>query len=108
MVLLKKNFETEVPRLSVRIDSFTYPDRTVALADITLNIHRGEFVGVLGSNGSGKTTLLKIMDGSAEGFFREGFSGRAGIKKIIPQGNLPQDGPGFPEPGRSALCVHGL
>ena len=50
-------------RLSVNIDEFTYPDGTVALADICLDVARGEFTGILGSNGSGKTTLLKIMDG---------------------------------------------
>ena len=50
-------------RLSVTIDDFRYPDGTVALADIRLDIGRGEFCGILGANGSGKTTLLKIMDG---------------------------------------------
>jgi len=50
-------------RLSVRIDSFKYPDGTIALSDTSLEIRRGEFAGILGSNGSGKTTLLKVMDG---------------------------------------------
>lgn len=50
-------------RLSVAIDSFQYPDGTRALADIALEIRKGEFIGLLGSNGSGKTTLLKAMDG---------------------------------------------
>ncbi|KAF0219345.1 MAG: cobalt/nickel transport system ATP-binding [Geobacteraceae bacterium] len=50
-------------RLSVHIDSFTYPDGTAALSDIRLDVARGDFCGILGSNGSGKTTLLKIMDG---------------------------------------------
>jgi cobalt/nickel transport system ATP-binding protein len=35
----------------------------VALADIRLDVARGEFCGILGANGSGKTTLLRIMDG---------------------------------------------
>lgn len=50
-------------RLIVDLESFRYPDGTVALADIRLDIGRGEFCGILGANGSGKTTLLKIMDG---------------------------------------------
>ncbi|HEY5974505.1 MAG TPA: ABC transporter ATP-binding protein, partial [Geobacteraceae bacterium] len=50
-------------RLYIKLDSFSYPDGTVALADIHLAVARGEFCGILGANGSGKTTLLKIMDG---------------------------------------------
>jgi cobalt/nickel transport system ATP-binding protein len=50
-------------RLYIKLDSFSYPDGTVALADIQLAVARGEFCGILGANGSGKTTLLRIMDG---------------------------------------------
>ena len=50
-------------RLSVTIDSFRYPDGTVALSDIRFDVAKGEFSGILGANGSGKTTLLKVMDG---------------------------------------------
>ena len=50
-------------RLSINLNSFRYPDGTIALADIRLDIAKGEFTGILGSNGSGKTTLLKVMDG---------------------------------------------
>jgi cobalt/nickel transport system ATP-binding protein len=52
-----------VIRLETSIDSFTYPDGTVALADIRLKVEAGDFVALLGANGSGKTTLLKAMDG---------------------------------------------
>lgn len=51
------------PRLSAHIESFSYPDGTIALSDIMIDVERGEFTGILGSNGSGKTTLLKVMDG---------------------------------------------
>ena len=50
-------------RLSVTIDSFRYPDGTVALSDIRFDVAKGEFSGILGANGSGKTTLLRVMDG---------------------------------------------
>src|SRR3990172_5365037 len=72
-------------RLSVKIDSFKYPDGTKALADTNLEIRTGEFAGILGSNGSGKTTLLKVMDGllkNAEGrILLDG----ADIKKLSPR-----------------------
>jgi NitT/TauT family transport system ATP-binding protein len=37
--------------------------RTVALEDISLDIHEGEFFVFLGPSGSGKSTLLRIMSG---------------------------------------------
>jgi len=55
-------------RISVNLESFKYPDGTIALSDIHLDVAKGEFTGILGSNGSGKTTLLKIMDGLIKGY----------------------------------------
>ncbi len=37
------------------------PQRVPGLQDITLTIHRGETVAVVGKNGSGKSTLLRII-----------------------------------------------
>lgn len=34
-----------------------------ALKDVSLRLHRGEALGLVGSNGSGKTTLLRIISG---------------------------------------------
>lgn len=35
----------------------------LALAGVSLSIHRGEFIGLLGPNGAGKTTLIEILEG---------------------------------------------
>lgn len=42
--------------------SFSYGGNEI-LKNINLNIHRGDYLGLVGSNGSGKTTLLKIILG---------------------------------------------
>ena len=43
--------------------SFTYPDGTVAIDNISLNIEKGEKVAIVGQNGAGKTTAVKMMNG---------------------------------------------
>ncbi len=46
--------------IEVRDISFSYGAEEV-LKSITLEIHRGDYIGFVGPNGAGKTTLLKIM-----------------------------------------------
>ncbi|WP_313892070.1 ABC transporter ATP-binding protein [Psychrobacillus sp.] len=43
--------------------SFSYPDGTKALENLTLSITAGERVAIVGQNGAGKTTAVKLMNG---------------------------------------------
>jgi ATP-binding cassette, subfamily B, bacterial len=50
--------------LSVENVTFTYPGaRRPALDEVTIAVHRGEVVALVGENGSGKTTLAKLLAG---------------------------------------------
>ena len=42
--------------------------KTIALSDLSLQMERGQIVGLLGPNGCGKSTLLKIMAGLISDF----------------------------------------
>lgn len=58
-----------------------YPN-TEVLKGISLTVHSGEFIGIMGKSGSGKTTLLKIM-GMIEPVTKgEMFYGQDNVEKI--------------------------
>ena len=59
-------------------------DASVRLGDVqalqaaTLDVHRGDFIALVGANGSGKTTLLRLLHGQvAYAGTREGLAGGA-------------------------------
>ncbi len=62
--------------LSFENISMRFPDGTLALADVSFDVGRGEFVTVVGPSGCGKSTLLKIASG-----FLSASSGRVSIDR---------------------------
>ncbi len=64
--------------------SFGY-DRAAVLSDVTLDITRGQFTGIVGPSGSGKTTLLKMLLGTVSP--QHGSAARA---KDLAVGYVPQ------------------
>jgi len=50
------------PVVEVRELRKSYGD-TVAVADVSLNVQRGEIFGIIGPNGAGKTTTVECIEG---------------------------------------------
>ena len=78
-----------MPVLSLRNACFRISDR-VLLDNVTLQIHAGERIGLLGRNGAGKSTLMRIMGGEIvpdEGIFQmENFIRTSRLIQEVPEG----------------------
>jgi len=53
--------------LKINDFSFAYPNKTKALTNISLNVGKGDFLGIIGLNGSGKSTLALNIIGILKG-----------------------------------------
>ncbi len=49
--------------ISLKKVNFRYPESEQLLSDFSLEIHKGDFMGIIGPSGAGKTTLFRILSG---------------------------------------------
>lgn len=88
--------DREPPRVQVRGAIKTYGP-TKALSGVTLDVHAGEVLGVVGHNGAGKSTLMRVLSGLEKvdaGTLRVGVSttpsdqGFPGVRMAYQEGSL--------------------
>ncbi len=53
----------EIPLIMMKEIGYEYPNGTVALKSINLNVFKGKLVGIMGKNGAGKTSLIRTLNG---------------------------------------------
>jgi ABC-type branched-subunit amino acid transport system ATPase component len=74
---------TQQPLLKVRGLKKSFGG-VMAVCDVSLELHRGDFLGIIGPNGSGKTTLVNLITG-----FVKPDSGRVLFKSTDITGKMP-------------------
>lgn len=66
--------------VSVRNLKYRYPmEQKLALCDISFEIERGEFVGIIGANGAGKSSLSQALLGLIPQFYKGAYGGSVEI-----------------------------
>lgn len=90
---------TEKPIIEIQNVSFRY-DRLLVLDNVSLEINKGEFIGIVGPNGGGKSTLLKLMlgflgpeKGSIRIFGKPAAKGRSEIGYVAQYANFEKNFP---------------
>lgn len=68
--------------------SYTYPDGTVAVQNLSFTVHLGECFGLIGPNGAGKSTLLLLLNGVLQGPGRIQILGQS--PALLSQQKLPR------------------
>ena len=89
--MIKLDSVSELYTLKFYTEGSLEEQRVKALDDITLSIHDGEAVNIIGENGSGKTTLLKAVAGHIDpSLGKISVSGRVGCIMDIGSGFHPE------------------
>ncbi len=65
--------------------TFTYPDGTVALKNISFFVKKGEVVSIVGENGAGKTTLCYLLSGVIPHIYGGTIKGKVSVAGLEPK-----------------------
>lgn len=69
-----------MPMIKVEHLKYRYPHtKQLVLDDVSFEIKRGEFIGIIGENGAGKSTLSQALVGLVPQFYKGGYGGSVRI-----------------------------